>query len=170
MGTRGPIRTPTIIQLKRGNASKRVKSTFDREMKPPWKNLSCPTFLSPAAQAEWRRVLASIGEMETEGQRLLTDLDRAVLSVYCQTFADWQEAVSEIETNGSVIEIRAANGDIRCAMPSPWVGIRNKSAAALKGFMLQLGFSPASRLRLPTVLPVGEDIAGFAKKAGFDVK
>ena len=167
MGTRGPVRTPTIVQMQRGNASKRVKSTFDREMKPPWKNLSCPDCLTAAARTEWRRVLASIGEMESEGQKLLTDLDRAVLSVYCQTFADWQEAVSEIETNGSVIEIRAANGDIRCAMPSPWVGIRNKSAAALKGFMLQLGFSPASRLRLPTVLPVGEDIEAFAKKAGF---
>ena len=89
MGRRGPAKTATVIQLMRGDPGKRAKRQFRKEMKAPQtKALKCPRWLSREGRAVWRRVVKVFGEMEAEGQRLLTDLDVDTLGAYCQAVAD----------------------------------------------------------------------------------
>ena len=98
-------------------------------------SMSCPRILRGEAAAEWRRVTT-----ELEALGLLSRSDREIVVAFCQTWADWCEAVREIAIGGSVV--MSAN---HIPMQSPWVGIRNKSAIQLQRLGAELGRSPASR-------------------------
>ena len=63
----------------------------------------CPEHLSPAAQAEWRRLAQSL---QQDG--LLTQVDRAALAAYCQSYGRWVEA-----------EQKLAGDARRCSRPRP---------------------------------------------------
>ncbi len=149
MGRRGPAKTATVIQLMRGDPGKRAKRQFKREMKAPQtKALKCPKWLSKEGRAVWRRVVRVFGEMEAEGQRLLTDLDVDTLGAYCQAVADLAKATREIERDGEVIDILNEEGQVKYRQQSPYVGMRNKAYGVVKQYAQEFGFTPSARGRI----------------------
>src|SRR3989304_3311411 len=94
MGRRGPAAKPASLRLLEGNPGKRPirEGPKPRPLRP-----TCPSWLSPQAKAEWRRLAP---ELERLG--LLTHLDRAAFAAYCQSFAQWRGGQAAFEGQGGM--------------------------------------------------------------------
>ena len=108
----------------------------------------CPSFLGPVARKEWRRLA---GDLASRG--LLTSLDRAVFTIYCQSWEHVVQAQELVSQHGLVAE----GEDGRCG-PSPYLGVLRAATETLTRIAAELGMTPASRSR--TGLP--------AHDGGFD--
>jgi len=85
-----------IIQL-RGGTAHTHKKPRDQEPQPPEKMPKCPKHLDKGARKEWRRVgktLMSIG--------IMSDLERAHLAGYCQSWSEWVVATIAVQEIGTV--------------------------------------------------------------------
>jgi len=74
----------------------------------------------------------------------LTLADVAIFTIYCQAYADWQDALEQIIATGGPI-VRAPTG---FAMPNPYLTIRNQAAKHLLSSAAELGLSPSARTRI----------------------
>src|SRR6516162_2442649 len=78
--------TPIHLRLLRGNPGKRPIRPGPEPLVPS-SVPEAPAFLSDEAREEWRRIAPELFRL-----RLLTALDVAALSAYCQSYAHWAEA------------------------------------------------------------------------------
>ena len=79
-GTRGPIAKPVELKLLEGNQGKR---RLDKRPPGPGRRIPRrPSWLSPEAREEWRRLAPELTRLG-----LLTLLDRAALTIYCDACA-----------------------------------------------------------------------------------
>jgi P27 family predicted phage terminase small subunit len=115
----------------RGNDGERSSHGGD---KPP----TCPAHLSPTAKAEWKRLARHLFDLGT-----LAEADRAALAAYCQAYGRWVDAERKLAETPTLIKL--PSGYIQ---PSPWLAIANKQLEIMKGFMAELGLTPASRSRV----------------------
>lgn len=132
---------PTALRELEGNPGHRPLNK--NEPKPGGVPI-CPSELSDGAKTEWRRIskeLLSLG--------LLTKVDRAALSAYCELWARWRDAEAKIKEFGTVIKTK--NGNL---IQSPYVGIANRALALMKGYLIEFGFTPASRANLVSDTPL----------------
>lgn len=155
MGRRGPAKTPTALQVARGNPGHRPINRA--EPKPPPGLPECPPELGPVAQAEWARILPDLAAMG-----LAARVDRAALAAYCQAWARWLEAEGQLRQYGVVIKSPSGYPIL-----SPYFSVANTAAAQMKGFLQEFGMTPGARARLKT--PEGEapddgdELAAFRK-------
>ncbi|MEE8551357.1 MAG: phage terminase small subunit P27 family, partial [Gemmatimonadota bacterium] len=94
MGRRGPPPKSPYLKALEGNPGKRplkVNNAKARSAAP-----DCPDWLSAEAKAEWKRLAP---ELERLG--LLTLLDRAAFSGYCQSYAHWVQAQRVLREHGT---------------------------------------------------------------------
>ena len=98
----------------------------------------CPSFLGPVAKAEWRRLA---GDLVSRG--LLTNLDRAAFTIYCQAWEYVVHAQELVARHGLVSE--AEDGSCE---PSPYFGVLNDATEILTRVADELGLTPASRARI----------------------
>lgn len=103
----------------------------------------CPKELSDEARKEWRRVARLLAESE-----LLSQLDLGALTSYAVAWARWRKAEHEL-TSEDLVSI-SGNGT---AFPNPLLKIAKDANAQMLKWAVQLGLTPASRQRLPTVAP-----------------
>ena len=136
MGRRGPAPKPTVLNDLAGNPSKRKKNT--REPKPASNNLVAPDHLSPAAKAEWDRLVALFTDL-----KLLTNVDADALAMYADTYARWAEATSILSKQGMIVYTE--NG---FPIQSPYLSIVNQTMKVMQKFLAEFGMTPASRTRL----------------------
>jgi P27 family predicted phage terminase small subunit len=116
-------------------------------------------FLSPYAQAEWRRLAPELTRLG-----MLSPLDHAVFAAYCAAFSLWRTALAELdraaaadpETKGLVVE-----GDKSLVM-NPLLRVGSKCAADLLMAARELGMTPASRS------PRGWGVRAAARRSKFD--
>jgi P27 family predicted phage terminase small subunit len=99
----------------------------------------CPPELTIGARAEWDRV---VGELIKEDR--ITALDMAALAGYCSSYANWREAEDLVAKFGAII--KSPNGH---PMQSPYVIQANQQRDAMLRFAIELGLTPASRLKFP---------------------
>lgn len=131
----GPPPTPLSLRVLRGNPGKRP---MPKNPPKPTAGASCPKMLSAEARAEWRRV-----EPELLHLGLLTQVDRAALAAYCESWADFRWAVGDIGKVGRVVE--AGNGTL---IPNPAVQIKRQAMQKIREFSAEFGFTPAARARI----------------------
>lgn len=107
---------------------------------------TCPTWLSAEAKKEWKRL---VPELQTLG--LLTIVDLAALSSYCQAWAELQEATRILDRDGRIIEVQKYNraGDVTgyAMQTHPAVKLQRDAFQRVKQFLCEFGLSPASRSR-----------------------
>lgn len=110
----------------------------------------CPPELSAVARTEWDRV---VGELIREDR--ISSLDMAVLAAYCSSFANWREAEELVAKFGAII--KSPNGH---PMQSPYVIQANQQRDAMLRCAVELGLTPASRLKFPRrdAIKWGDDI------------
>jgi P27 family predicted phage terminase small subunit len=134
-----------------GNPGKR--SLNSESPKPRPGRVSCPTWLSPEAKREWRRLAP---ELQRLG--LLTPLDRAVFAAYCESYAHWRRAQRVIKEQGHLYV--TANARVR---QRPEVAIADSSLKAMKGLAAELGLTPSGRSRFSLPQPTTDEDDEFVR-------
>jgi P27 family predicted phage terminase small subunit len=135
---RGRRPTPTRLKMLTGNPGKRPLN--HDEPRPEAAIPDCPVELSPAAKAEWTRLVEDLAAL-----RLLTNLDRAALAAYCGAYALWAEATEAIQKYGAMVKSPSGY-----PIQSPYVSIANRQAELMMRIASEFGFTPASRSRIST--------------------
>jgi P27 family predicted phage terminase small subunit len=97
-----------------------------------------PDDLDHEAVLEWHRVTE---ELDAIG--LLDRADRAVLTIYCQTWAVWQSMTKPVSQFGAVVKMH--NG---VAGQSPFWKEQKEAAKLLRGFLADLGLTPTARHKM----------------------
>lgn len=143
-------RTPQPAALKlisgRGNgrdSGGRVVNTGPQFRRIPPKP---PTWLSREAAAEWRRVVPGLQRLD-----LLKEEDRAVLTAYCETWAQFVEATRTVTREGitdEVTTISASGSETTRTVPHPAVAIARSAGRELRAFAAQFGLTPSSEQAL----------------------
>lgn len=129
MGARGPI--------SRNLASHRHVGSAELCDEPP-----AVVDADELAGAEWGRVVPLLKQTGS-----LQALDLAVLVGYCLAYSEFVRAQAVLNREGMTFE---ANGMIR---QRPEVGIADKAARRVRMLAVELGLSPAARLRLKVPAP-----------------
>ena len=147
MATRGRKPIPRSLRLFEGDKRKQRK-TAGRPPAPPAGVPQRPPDLSGEAAVEWDRIAPRLLKLN-----LLSELDRAALSVYCQSWADWLDACANLRKYNPVIVINqtvAASGKKSGGQmaTSPYVALRDKAYRNMCSGLAQFGLSPADRERL----------------------
>ncbi len=151
MGRRGPTPKPAHLKALEGNPGKRPlnkRSPRPRPVRP-----SCPSWVDSEAKAEWQRLAP---ELERLG--LLTPLDRAAFTCYCQSYAHWVKAQRALREHGMMYV--TASGRVR---ERPEVAIAESSLKLMRAFAVEFGLTPNSRSRFSLPEPLTEEDDEFAR-------
>ncbi len=98
---------------------------------------NAPTWLSPEAAAEWKRVLPGLQRLD-----LLKPEDRAVLAAYCETWSTFVTATRVVAVEGLTIEAKQGT------LAHPAVAIARNAGRELRAFAGQFGLSPVAEMAL----------------------
>src|SRR5450830_1626348 len=104
----------------------------------PVRILECPPELGAPARQEWDRI---VGELTRLG--VLSSFDRGPLAVYCNAYAQYFEAMEEVQKYGAMI--KSPNG---YPVQSPYLAVANRHADTMIRIASEFGFTPASRTRI----------------------
>jgi len=131
--------TPTKLRVMRGNPAKRPLPVGEPAPAQLEQLPEPPAILGTAAEREWRRLAPELMRLG-----LLTVVDLAMFTGYCQTFGRWYEAEEMIKQSGT---------------PAFWLRIAESASKEMRQYASEFGLSPASRTRL-----TGIDVAKPAAK------
>jgi P27 family predicted phage terminase small subunit len=167
MGQRGPQPKPTILKLLQGNPGKRPINLGDG-VNPEVAIPDAPRHLNKEARKEWKRISAELYELG-----LISRIDRAALSLYCQS---WGRMVELEEVVGRQMDSKGVDG-LKFYTPKGYemqtveVQLLNAEQERVYKYLQMFGLSPSSRSRVKAsspqaALPGLEQPQGFAKFAG----
>lgn len=138
---------PTNLKKLEGNPGKRPINK--NEPQPNAILPDCPAELSDKAKDEWHRMAQALFDLG-----LLTQVDRASLAIYCQSYANWIEAINRLNTDGMVYVT-----DTGFERPSAWHKIADMESKTMRSFATEFGLTPSSRGRIS--VPGGGDEDDF---------
>ncbi|MBY0442055.1 MAG: phage terminase small subunit P27 family [Mycobacteriaceae bacterium] len=125
-----------------------VPPKFLREAPQP------PEWLAGEALAEWERIAPGLEQLD-----LLKTADRAMLAVYCETWARFVDAVAEYKRHGLAL----TNPDSGRVGKNPVVAIAEVAASQLRVYASEFGLTPASERNLDKPLKASDiDDSPFA--------
>ena len=136
MGSRGPSQTPAKVLEKRG--SWRAKTREGQASPPPVEAPKPPPMLDRTAKAEWRRVAKLLVDLQ-----MVSLLDRAALTVYCQGWSDFVSLTKQVQEEGHVVIGKSGDTKRNPALVSLIDARTSMMAAAVK-----LGLNPVDRARM----------------------
>ncbi len=149
---------PTVLKILEGNPGRRPLNK--NEPKPPLITSGCPEWLSDKAKEEWARAAPIL-----ERLGLLTEADRAVFILYCQTYGKWVEAEKFLKEKGTTYAYPRKDKDgntISVYMaPFPQVSIARQCAELITKLCAEFGMTPSSRCRMS--LPIENPDDPFEK-------
>jgi P27 family predicted phage terminase small subunit len=99
----------------------------------PVRILECPPELGAPARQEWDRI---VGELTRLG--VLSSFDRGPLAVYCNAYAQYFEAMEEVQKYGAMI--KSPNG---YPVQSPYLAVANRHADTMIRIASEFGFTPS---------------------------
>lgn len=132
---------PTKLKELAGNPGKRALNKA--EPKPRQKKPPCPKHLVGEARREWNRMSKQLFDLG-----LLTEVDRAALAGYCQTWARWVQAEEEMRKPMFNMVTMTDSG---YPVVSPWMGIASQAMKQMLRFLTEFGMTPAARSRVTVV-------------------
>ncbi len=150
MGARGPAAKPTALRVLEGNRGHRPIN--QNEPKPRPITPTRPGWLLPEAKREWSRVVPELDRMG-----LLTIVDRAALTGYCQAWARYVEAEKEIQEHGTVLKV-AKSGYVQT---SPYVVNARRNLQIIRVFCQEFGLTPSARGRMNIAVDTDDDMGGL---------
>lgn len=118
------------------------------------KNFRMPAWLDNMAKTEWKRVVPLIDNNR------FTELDLKSLEAYCQAYAKWKRAEMILMKEGYTFE--TPNGYVQ---QRPEVSIAKDAFTSMQIIAKELGFTPASRIRMDKNEGEG---SGVSKKESYD--
>lgn len=135
--TRRGGRPPKPVELKliEGNPGKRPVKL---PPKAPPEKPRCPAWLSDYAKLEWKRVVPVLDRLG-----LLTSVDRATLSAYCEAVATFKAAVEAVKREGILVSRRG--GEL---VKNPALQVERDASRLIAAYSGMFGLSPSDRVRL----------------------
>jgi P27 family predicted phage terminase small subunit len=161
---RGRKPLPSKILDIKGGSKHTHRPPRSGEPNPPLNIPKCPPHLDKEAKAEWRRMAK---ELEPLG--LLTNLDKAVFALYCQSYSTWVQAANVIKDKGMIFVAPGKTRTLRdgtiekvgAGLPivNPYFQIANKAKEEMMKTLVEMGMTPSSRSRVkvPEQKPVAEN-------------
>jgi len=149
---RGRKKTPSILNLIRGNPSKRPMNPF--EPQPPNDIGEPPSMLEGEALAEWQRLgpqLEAIG--------VLTEVDVPAFAAYCKQWARYKEAEAKVAQLGEVVKAPSGYPII-----NPYLSIANKAYKQCREFWDQFGMTASARTKIAVKPRAATDAASPLSK------
>jgi len=144
-GKQGRKPKPTKLKLLEGNPGRRPIRKDEPD--PPPAIPSCPDHLSLEAKREWERVTPLLEKLG-----LLSQIDGAALSLYCQAWGRWVEAEEALRTYG--VMVKSPNG---FPMQSPYLAVANRAMEQIRAMLTEFGMSPSSRTRAHALAGADDD-------------
>ena len=132
----GAPAVPTALKILRGNPGKRPLPA--NEPQPEAKLPPCPPHIQGEARHEWRRTgrkLLALG--------LVTEIDTAMLAVYCVAWGRWVEAENMVRETGLIIKTKG--GEL---IASPMLRVAVEAMNQMTRAAAEFGMSPSSRTRV----------------------
>lgn len=145
----GPPPKPTRLKLLQGNPGRRPLS--DNEPQPEIGRPTRPHWLLPEAKREWSRIVPELVRLG-----LLAKIDRAMLSMWCQCWGMYVEAVRDIREHGTAFRTDKGYEGQR-----PSVAVMNKMIERMTALSARFGMTPSDRSRIS--VPQSEDKDEFAE-------
>lgn len=147
-GERGPKPTPANLHILRGNPSKKpIAALLDEAVRPPVDIPECPDHLKGESRAEWDRITPHLYALG-----LISQIDRAALSGYCDNWGEYVWACTRIDDlnaqdqtgeRGRIWDTPSGYKQISVLQQ-----IRNRSLEQMAKFLAMFGMSPADRTRV----------------------
>jgi P27 family predicted phage terminase small subunit len=134
---RGRKPLPTRLHVLRGNPGRRP---LKPEPEIPAADVTPPATMKGIARDEWIRIAPILKQAG-----LLTQLDPTALALYCAAYADWAEAMMQVEKFGTVIK-----GPRNFPTVSPYVGLAAKAWERMRRMLIEFGMTPSARARVKT--------------------
>lgn len=151
MGARGPKPQSNVVKLLRGNPGRRAIDLHDG-VQPVVAVPDAPRHLSKEARKEWRRITVELDELG-----LISRLDRAALSIYCQTWGRLVLAEQALEAKRRVAEEQGLDqAEAIFVQKTPTGFMRESALLRIIGklqqdcdrYLASFGMSPSSRSRV----------------------
>lgn len=136
MGKRGPTPTPNAVKIAEGTY--RRDRHGDAALVAPGVPIK-PKWLGEVGSAVWDETIEKL--LAVDG--LLAQMDGAALSIYCDAWEDFHDAVESINQEGAV-----CIGEKGGAYPHPAVGMKNQARAVIAKYEAKFGLTPSDRVGL----------------------
>lgn len=171
---------PTALKKLQGNPGNYPLN--DMEPQPPVAVPEMPKGLRPAARREWHRIVVELLKLG-----VLTVVDGKALAMYCDAYADWQEAQRDCTKNGLVLDTPVLDKEkqpiyltgmsedgvrqlLLVRKINPAFTVKIAAMKTMKSFLIEFGLTPASRSKLkvappPKVDPMEEFLKGRANES-----
>lgn len=130
---------PSQLHKLHGNPGKRKKNALEPEFEAAIPD--APDLLEGEALKEWHRVTHDLA-----AKQVITNVDMAILALYCQTFADWTYNRDAVKSEGFILT--NSKGDTKA---NPRVRLVNTFAEQLAKYAAELGITPSSRSRVKMI-------------------
>lgn len=134
MAGRKPI--PTILKKLKGTAQ--PCRTNDAEPRPEALDAKPPAHLDAEAKKYWLETYQLLSDV-----KVLSVMDRDVLTLYAMTKAKWIEATKQLKKNGMTIVAQSG-----FPVQNPWLAIANKAFDQLLKLQCEMGMTPSSRQKV----------------------
>ena len=141
----GPPKLPTALKKARGTLQ--PCRTPKSEPTPVPGVPDPPASMDGEARAEWDRIAPELAKLG-----VLSRIDRTMLTLYCEAWADYLDASEKVKTTGKVLKTEAGN-----FQENPYFSIKKRCAELCHKFAVEFGMSAASRTRIAAA-PPEEDI------------
>ena len=155
MGRRGPKPSPTAVKKVRGD--RRINQD---EPVMPAAMPDCPDHLTGEARVEWDRQCEMLYECG-----ILTEADRAILTVYCDAWGQYVEASNDLRKYGRMLVSKEGT-----PYQSPAFNIAVRLWKLVQTLSAEIGATPTSRNGVTAVKPVGNADDKADDKAEFFLK
>jgi len=156
----GPKKKPLAIIKLHGSHHLYRRKDKDADLKIESSVPLSPKWLSEEAKAEWKRVTSALDKLG-----ILTQLDRALLTVYCEMWEEYRIATNYIVTpigKKTQLVLKTKGGNV---IQNPAVAIRHKAFQLLLRAAAELGMSPSARASMVKPQePGGEKKVQFFQK------
>ena len=131
-------RKPLPTQLKKLKGTLRADRINPNEPEPDPNIPPVPPHLDKKAQVEYARITAELHEVG-----LMSNLDLAAISAYCDVYSQWEQASEAMEGGPLIIKTKAGN-----IIQNPLIGIKNTTREQMRRFLVEFGLTPASRSKV----------------------
>ncbi|MBW1251963.1 MULTISPECIES: phage terminase small subunit P27 family [Pantoea] len=138
----GPPKTPTHLQLVRGNPSKRAVNK--NEPKPPSGVPTTPKHFSKQEKYWFKR----LGD-ELDCMGVITKLDGMALELLIGAYIEWRTHRDYLDEEGETYTTKTQTGDT-LIKAHPRVAMMADAWKRLRGMMSEFGMTPASRSKVNT--------------------
>ena len=152
---RGRKPMPSAVHELRGDYEKKPQRRRTNEPIPPKEKPQFADFLNDIAKTEFEFITNIMDKM-----KILSQADQSALTMYCQTFSQWREAVDMCAKYGSWVLGKDKNGN-PFTTRNEWDRIRERSADSCRKWLIEFGLTPSARTRLQVDDDVKDDFDQF---------